>query len=622
MRIKFLWNGRNQILSCFGFLLFHFSTFSQTAIIGRVVDEMRQPIPYAHIYLGNGHGSVTNQEGFFRLNISSDSSSVQSVSVTSIGFESLSFPVDDLPREIVLRESRSLLAEVVVVPKDHARKLIEKAIEAIPSNYPKAEERHQGFVRELTYWEGNEQQPIHVLEAVIEAVKKPYMQKHDKGNVKILEMRKYDNADPDTVSFKIYAGTHKIHESDIVAARRAFLGNPAKYDFRLVDTLAYKSNNLFKIKFSNSDVHGFVYVLDSSFAVTKAEFYYTSFSSLNIGDRYREFRDFKVWYYETEGVWRFKNCTYKTAFNKFRRLNYLESEYTSTSVSANLEDIPYIERVQYHDITLHDSTRYNPKFWDSYNIIEPDPEIEHLFESAPPIPMKESDLSLRRKFYNAISKLQFRYALVSSPLETSSSTVSYTNPSMDYSSTTSYSRALSWGLIASIEYELKNQLYVGIVIESPPLSLGTSSFDLLISKGFNLNPKGRPVRLTPGLKCGYELLTTSHSNYRSDGTFMVKDKEFDSRSTDVWLSQRNLRLQPQIQLSVEKSSRISLMGLVGYNIPMIQNDGLTFVERDEFFLWRKKQFLKNGNEDLLITIPNGHLLKRNLNLSLGLVFSF
>lgn len=341
---------------------------------------------------------------------------------------------------------------------------------------------------------------------------------------------------------------------------------------------------------------------------------------MDIENRYRKFLDFTVWYYVTDGFWRFRNSTYKTAFNRSGLLNHLESEYTSTSVTANHEDIPYLERVQFRNITLYDSTSYDPDFWDTYNIIEPDPKIEHLFESEAQPPLKDSDLSPRRKFFNALTKLQFRYALALSPLETSSSSITYTNPSMDISSISSLSRTLSWGLISSIEYELKNQLHVGLVIESPLLNLGISSFDLLISRRLNLNPKGRPVRLSLGLKVGHEILTNSLGNYRASGTYRVKDKEFDSGSTDVWLTQRNLRLQPQIQLSVEKSSRISFMGIVGYNIPFFKDDGLTFVERDQFFLWRKKQFLQNGNEDLLITRPNGHLLIRDLNFSLGLVW--
>lgn len=162
---------------------------------------------------------------------------------------------------------------------------------------------------------------------------------------------------------------------------------------------------------------------------------------------------------------------------------------------------------------------------------------------------------------------------------------------------------------------------MGLTTESPIAKAGITSYDLSISKDFNLNPNGRPIMISPGLRFGYQQHDQYIGNYTTEEDYEVNGKSFDSGSTDIFLTQKQLHFQPNGTLSIEKSNRLSFFTSVNYNFPFDRGIGLTFIEKDEL-LFRKKQLLKNGKDSLNIDGDGKNLLSSSINFAAGVFFTF
>ena len=263
--------------------------------------------------------------------------------------------------------------------RDYARELVEKAIKAIPNNYPTTSEQHTGFLRETTTRE-NKEKPIYIAEAVVEAIKEDYRKKNRSGDVRLVEFRKYEGDALDSLNFRIYAGSHHIHRFDIVTRKDAFLSKPDNYNYKIVDTLRQNGTDIFKVlvKEENSN-SAHVYIQNETFAIVKADIKLNSNFGV-LGPR--EFFNYTVVYKQSEDkLWRFSNSYYTTAFRKGGKLLNLTSEYVTTDIIPSETKIPYIERLQFSEILLDETKAYDPNFWNNYTIISPNDLSEALFKS-------------------------------------------------------------------------------------------------------------------------------------------------------------------------------------------------------------------------------------------------
>jgi len=75
--------------SVFLFFLCIANSYSQT-IVSRVLDKKTNaPIPYATIQLSENQGIITNEEGRFTTNIDANQSQIDSIYITSMGYEKI-----------------------------------------------------------------------------------------------------------------------------------------------------------------------------------------------------------------------------------------------------------------------------------------------------------------------------------------------------------------------------------------------------------------------------------------------------------------------------------------------------------------------------------------------------
>jgi len=618
--MKFFFNSSSVTLLKVFYLFFVNINFAQTIVSGKIVDINNEPLPFVHIRIENTNiGTISNDFGLFKLNTSSESINVRIV-ITAIGYTAKKISLMEGYHIIPLSPDVTKLKEVIVVSRDYGKELIQRAINAIPSNYPREEERHTGFFRETASW-NKEENPIYVTEAIIEAIKKPYKKKTQSGDVKLVEFRKYESKQLDSLKTRIYASAHHIHKLDMVARRGAFLGNPDGYKYKIKDTLRQDGKDVYEIFFEKKNkISGYVYVIDSSFAIVKVDVKHHSFPMLPRFEN-RQFLNHTVTYeHGQDKVWRFKHSHYETAFKKKGRLLNLIGEYVTTEVQNNKVDIPYIEKLQFGDILLDESKEYRSNFWNNYNIILPEENSKELFKSID-YSKKDNYNSQANHLTSILRRFKQDMTLKWTPIDISSYRLVYNNSILDIEQDVVLSKKTSWGLAYSFFYEIKPNFFIGYANESRLSKTGITSHDLVLSRNININPSGRPIFISPGVNLGYQVLDFFIGNYTSTGDFNVKGKSFDSGRTDIFLSQKNLRVMPNIVLSIEKSHRLNFLLSVGYNFQLNEKAGLLFREKDEFVFFGKKAFLENGSETLSID-HEGNLFQNEISISAGISFKY
>ena len=575
-------------------------------LYGQVVDENDDPIPYAHIQLkGTTLGTITNGEGLFTLYIPSEYSTLNTIQISSIGYKPREITISKEFEKIYLREDIVELREVSITPRDYARELIEQAINQIPKNYASSQYQLKGFLREKAFWKSSgRQMPLYIAESVIESFKASYTKEHDKGKVRMIEGRKFTNEGIDTLRMRFYGGPHHPHRFDVVAARKEFLKKPANFQFEIIDTTRYSDLNLYEIRFNHKrgSPSGEVFVLDSTFAIVKANFEYDydfSFPILDLLDKDRIFLAYNTKYYlGNNEKWILEQTQYHTQFRQQGDTIILESEYATTSYTQTEAGIPYPDRIQYRDIFLDNTGEYDSTFWNNYNIILPDSTTEKLFKKQVDNPVKEG--VKRRKFFDILSRMRTSLTLDYSPLTQKAHSISFSNSEFNINESNEKSNNNALSLSSTIQYEWKPSLFLGLNTSIPLTNPSNSFIDLQLIKEINLNSNGRPIFLSPGLTFGYQQLSKKIGSFESESSFSVDGKKFDSGSTDIFLQQKGFRILPTLTFGIEKSHQLQYFISAGYNIPIKQKAGLYFDETDQFFLRQKNAFLKNGEEGLTI----------------------
>lgn len=611
-------------------LLFLFSfqcILAQSIISGKIIDSNNEPIPFAHIRLENTNiGTISNDIGVFKLVVHIENKDKLLI-ISSLGYKTEKITLDDEYQTITLTEDVTQLNEVVIVSKDYAKELVENAIKAIPNNYPIVNERHTGFFRETTTWE-NEKKPIFINEAVIEAIKEDYTKRNKSGDVKLVELRKYEGEELDSLDFRIHAGSHHIHRFDIVARREAFLSNPKAYKYSIVDTLRQNDKDVYKVLIKKKNENfAHVYIQEETFAIIKADIKLNSnFGILGYHDLFllgnREFLNFTVTYEQGEDKrWRFMNSYYKTAFKKQGKILNLTSEYVTTNITTNNREIPYLERLQFSETLLDETKKYNSEFWNNYTIISPDEISESLFKSIDYVKLEEE----RKQSDNIpdfVKRISTENGLNLTTFNIASNTINYNNSVIDLQQNNNEINKGSVSIALSIFYAVAPNFLIGYASESKISRTGINSNDFVIAGNFNLNPNGRPINISPRLHFGYQELDYYLKQFNLEEDIEIDGKEINSEKVSVFLSQRGFRVKPGLVLSIESSKHVSFLISTSYNLHLNQKNGLVFREKGEAGLFPRKIFLENGQENLSIETSQESLFENTISINAGIAFRF
>jgi hypothetical protein len=605
--------------------------FSQIHISGQVQNQKKSPIPYAHITISNsGYGTTANSEGKFNLNLP-DTLLEEHLKVTCIGYLPLTISIRQIqsPHIFTLKESEIELNAVTIYSVDYARELVLAAIKNIPNNYPQQPEMLTAFIRFSVYEDSTLNTPYYVNETLLVAEKEPYdhaMGMKD-GTIKILENRKFEFQNIDSLDTRFYGETHIPHWGDLIARRAGPLSHPKHYEFEILDTLSLNDIALYQVKYdSKNKGRGLLYILNETYAIHKITLDHNQQEASNLAEDAamaimglnRVDQHYSSEFTASDGLWRLKMANYQSSFaQKKEIIIFLSNEMVVSKYEENDAPIPYEERHDYFEPLILKKSRYNPTFWDGDNILLMD---EQLKDALALHPLKDtSKLSMQEKLMKIAIKTHFKFGAFSLSNKISSGNITYTSPISIQSPFKTETPI--YGLRNSIAYEI-----------TPRLLLGWEAFESFndrifsgqwfsLSYNYNLFPHSRPFCITPSVNVGYQKSRHHITTYDSENVFEISNKPFDADKVDVYLEHRGISLMPSLSLSIEKNSRWSFYVEGAYNHLIAEKQGLFFVE-DEFFLKRKRAFVPASNANLEITYSMNKDIKNQFLLGFGTVMSF
>lgn len=132
-----------KLIITFLMLLGPVIVFSQEFIVGRLIDSnSMEPVVFANIVLkGSSKGVISNEDGSFRIPLEFKNQ-YEGLIISSIGYESVSVPLDSLLEgivNIIYVPSKTIqLQETTVIgytEKLNAKRIVKKAIRAVPDNF-------------------------------------------------------------------------------------------------------------------------------------------------------------------------------------------------------------------------------------------------------------------------------------------------------------------------------------------------------------------------------------------------------------------------------------------------------------------------------------------------------
>jgi hypothetical protein len=176
-------------------------------ITGLITDgETSSPLSFATIGLKNqGRGTVSNNNGEFGLNITSDSYN-DTIYVSYLGYIGREIPVKSFPGNnlnIIMQREFISIPEIIIrtqIPQE----IIKKSISSIPANYGKSPAMLTGFYREGVLKKTELQS---YSEAILQIYKSSYSGTLLGDQIRVLKSRKIENTDlSDTLAVRLKAG--------------------------------------------------------------------------------------------------------------------------------------------------------------------------------------------------------------------------------------------------------------------------------------------------------------------------------------------------------------------------------------------------------------------------------
>jgi hypothetical protein len=278
-------------------ILWHTVLFGQVNSISGVVvrQDNGTPIPFVNIWItGTPHGTSTNYDGDFEIKIPWFIDPAQyTLSFSSIGYYSKTIPLDQLGLDarVQLESSVTNLNELVILTEKKkkknqavARKLVQKAINQIPKNYPKKPYLLNTFYR---HYCSENQNYVRLIEAAVDV----YSPKNNfkleqipdqRLSFKVTQLRRSFDFTENARLFHPSISLNYLWSNDITDFE---YHNPLAaalnhFYFEISDTTNYGQNKVIVINFkqktdnplaSQSQYHGTLFVTEKDLAFIRTE---------------------------------------------------------------------------------------------------------------------------------------------------------------------------------------------------------------------------------------------------------------------------------------------------------------------------------------------------------------
>lgn len=375
-------------------------------LTGKIVDHKKQePIKYASVSLHNKPiGTISNIDGNFLLKIHPDFIR-DTVIISCMGYEQIILPAFKiLDEDLIVMHPFSIRIKEVKIVATTPEKLLKNIRDNLSVNYSEDSKLMTAFYRE-TIKQDNDY--INVSEAVIEILKAPYSNKTRNDLVRIVKGRRSPDVKPfEWLNFKLQGGPFTITKLDIVKTVESFIDEEFQrfYEYNINKVIWYNKNPVYILEFK--PVEGFndqgfvgeIFVHRETFAIVHVNFHYNKIGLKNAesvmikkkpkGVKAKPtYTNYQANYMQYQNKWHLANVKASVKFKVKSRNDKLNSEYHSVSDllitdihDTELKKFNKDESFTQRDIFIEMINNYDPDFWENYNIIKPDEELQNAFK--------------------------------------------------------------------------------------------------------------------------------------------------------------------------------------------------------------------------------------------------
>lgn len=375
-------------------------------LTGKIIDgKKKAPIKYASVsVLNKPIGTISNIDGNFLLKIHPDLIH-DTIVISCMGFSQVYLPAwKILDEDFIEMNHVSIRLKEIKVVSTTPEKLLNNIRENLSVNYTDDAMLMTGFYRETIKQDENY---INVSEAVVDILKAPYTINTRTDDVKIVKGRRSPDVKPfQWINFKLQGGPFTITRLDVVKTLESFIDPEFQYLFiyQVSKTILYNGNPVFVLEFKptagNTDMSfiGEIYVHCESFAIVHVNFCFSKTGlkhaeTVMIKKKPKGVKakladtDYSANYQFYNGKWHLLNLKASVKFRVKSRFDKINSEYHSVSdllitdiQNTTLKKFERNETFTQRDIFVEMIDDYDQLFWENYNIIKPDEDLQNAFK--------------------------------------------------------------------------------------------------------------------------------------------------------------------------------------------------------------------------------------------------
>jgi hypothetical protein len=375
---------------------------------GKIVDDRKEnPIKYASVSLVNKPiGTISNVDGNFLLKIHPDFIR-DTIVISCMGYAQMMMPAFKiLDEDVIVMNPVSIRIKEVKVVATTPSKLLQNIRDHLLVNYSEDSKLMTAFYRE-TIQQDNDY--INVSEAVIEILKAPYSNSMRNDLVRVIKGRRSPDVKPfQWLNFKLQGGPFTITKLDIVKTVESFIDEEYQnsYEYNISRVIWYNGNPVYILEFNpvaefnDLGFVGEIYVHRETFAIVHVNFRYNKSGLKNAesvmikrkpkGVKAKPtYTNYEVNYQQYRDKWHLANVKASVKFKVRSRNDKINSEYHSVSdllitdiQNTELKKFDRDESFTQRDIFVEMINNYDPDFWENYNIIKPDEDLQNAFKSS------------------------------------------------------------------------------------------------------------------------------------------------------------------------------------------------------------------------------------------------
>jgi len=374
---------------------------------GKIIDSKNEdPLKYASVSLLNKPiGTITNTDGNFLLKIHPDFIR-DTIIISCMGYAQFMIPAYKiLDEDVIVMSPVSIRIKEVKVVATTVEKLLQNIRDNFSVNYSDDSKLMTGFYRETVKQDDDY---INVSEAVIEILKAPYSNPARSDLVRVIKGRRSPDVKPfQWLNFKLQGGPFTITKLDVVKTVESFIDQEYQnsYIYNISKVVWYNDNPVYILEFkpvAEFNELGFVgemYVHRETFAIVHVDFHFNKIGLNNAesvmikkkpkGVKAKPiYANYTVNYQQYLEKWHLANVKASVKFKVRSRNDKLNSEYHSVSdllvtdiQDTDLKKFDRNESFTQHDIFVEMINDYDPSFWENYNIIKPDEDLQNAFQN-------------------------------------------------------------------------------------------------------------------------------------------------------------------------------------------------------------------------------------------------